>query len=187
MACVEALRILGTYVERATNDASDGEARERMMFAATLAGIGFGNAGVHVPHAMSYAVAGLVPEYRAPDYPAAAPIVPHGMAVILNLPAVVRYTAQASPERHLHAAALLGADVRTAAPEDAGALLARRIEALMRATGMPNGIGGVGFGKADLDALGASALPQQRLLANAPRPVGAHELELLFENALSYW
>jgi hydroxyacid-oxoacid transhydrogenase len=157
------------------------------MFAATLAGIGFGNAGVHVPHAMSYAVAGLVPHYRAPDYPDAAPIVPHGMAVILNLPAVVRYTAQASPERHLRAASLLGADARTTSPHDAGELLALRIEALMRATGMPNGIGGVGFGEADLGALAASALPQQRLLANAPLPIGEHELETLFEHALDYW
>jgi hydroxyacid-oxoacid transhydrogenase len=187
IACLEALRLLGTYIERATNDASDGEARERMMFAATLAGIGFGNAGVHVPHAMSYAVAGLVPQYRAPDYPSDAPIVPHGMAVILNLPAVVRYTAQASPERHLHAASLLGADVRAASPADAGELLARRLEALMRATGMPNGIGGVGFGKADLGALRASALPQKRLLANAPLPIGAPELESLFEGAIDYW
>jgi alcohol dehydrogenase class IV len=157
------------------------------MYAATLAGIGFGNAGVHVPHAMSYAVAGLVRDYRAPEYPQGEPIVPHGMAVIVNAPAVVRFTAEVSPERHLRAAELLGADVTGAAPEDAGEILAAQIERLMRATNMPDGVGGVGFGRGDLDALVAGAAPQKRLLGNAPREVGAPELRELFERALSYW
>ena len=187
IACMEAMRILGTNIVRAVQDAGDTEARERMMFAATLAGIGFGNAGVHVPHAMSYAVAGLVHEYRAPDYPPQAPIVPHGMAVIVNAPASVRFVASANPERHLRAARLLGADVDDAGNDDAGEILAQRIEALMRATGMPNGIGGVGFTRADIAALRDSAAPQKRLLANAPRPVEAAELETLFAEALSYW
>lgn len=185
LACVEALRIIGAHIERAVDDASDAAARERMLFAATLAGIGFGNAGVHIPHAMSYAVAGLATRYRAPDYPGAG--VPHGMAVIVNLPAVVRFCASASPERHLHAAALLGADVRSASPDDAGDVLARRVETLMRATGMPNGISGVGFAPGDTAALRASALPQHRLLANAPKPVDAPALEALFASAQRYW
>jgi len=187
MACLEALRILGEHIVRAVNDPADHEARERMMFAATLAGIGFGNAGVHVPHAMSYAVAGLVRDYRAPDYPGDEPIVPHGMAVIVNAPAVVRYTAAGNPERHLRAAGLLGADVRGAALDEAGERLAQRIEALMRAAGMPNGVGGVGFTPGDVPALRDGASLQRRLLANAPREVGATELEPLFAQALHYW
>jgi hydroxyacid-oxoacid transhydrogenase len=187
IACIEALRILGRYIVRAVDDASDGEARERMMFAATLAGIGFGNAGVQVPHAMAYAVGGLVREYRAPDYPHDHPIVPHGMAVIVNAPAVVRFTASTNPQRHLEAAALLGADVAGAGPADAGDVLARRIEALMRATGMPNGVGGVGFTRDDVASLRDGAAPQKRLLANAPRTVGPPELERLFYDALRYW
>jgi alcohol dehydrogenase class IV len=187
IACAEALRILGEYIVRAVADPHDLEARERMMFAATLAGIGFGNAGVHVPHAMSYSVAGLVPEYRAPEYPSGAPIVPHGMAVIVNAPAVFRYTASASPERHLHAAKLLGQAVSERDGGEAGEALATRIESLMRATAMPNGVGGVGFAAADIGPLAAGAAAQRRLLANAPRPVGPSELGELFADALAYW
>jgi alcohol dehydrogenase class IV len=187
IASVEALRILGGHIVRAVTGADDAEARERMLFAAMLAGIGFGNAGVHVPHAMSYAVAGLVRAYRAPDYPGAEPIVPHGMAVIVNAPSVARFTAPANPARHLEAAKVLGADVRGAGPEDAGDILARRIEALMLATGMPNGIGGVGFTRTDIPELRSGAAPQRRLLANAPSPVGDTELDALFEGALAYW
>jgi alcohol dehydrogenase class IV len=158
-----------------------------MLFAAMLAGIGFGNAGVHVPHAMSYAVAGLVRAYRAPDYPASDPIVPHGMAVIVGAPAAVRFLARANPARHLEAAAFLGADTAGASPADAGDLLAARIEALMRATDMPNGIGGVGFTADDIPRLRAGASPQRRLLANAPSPIDDAALEMLFAEALRYW
>ncbi len=187
IACREAMRILGGHLVRAATDARDVEARERMMFAATLAGIGFGNAGVHIPHAMSYAVAGSVRAYRAPEYPASEAIVPHGMAVVVNAPAVFRFTAQADPPRHLEAAALLGADIAGAAERDAGELLATRIEALMRATGMPNGTSGVGFEARDSALLRDGALPQQRLLANAPRVTGSNELDDLFARALVYW
>ena len=187
IACAEAMRILGANIVRAVSDPNDAEARERMLFAALLAGIGFGNAGVHVPHAMSYAVAGLVRDYRAPEYPAAEAIVPHGMAVILNSPASARFLAPANPARHLEAAALRGADVSGAGPEDAGDVLAGRIEALMRASGMPNGIGGVGFTRADIPKLRDGAAPQRRLLANAPSRVEGGELEALFASALAYW
>jgi alcohol dehydrogenase class IV len=174
IACVEALRIAGEHLVRAVDDPHDREARERMMFAATLAGIGFGNAGVAVPHAMSYAVAGLIPT-------------PHGMAVIVNAPAAFRFTAPADPKRHLTAAALLGAETGGAGLEDAGDLLAARISSMMRATNMPNGVGGIGFGEADLPALRDGAAAQHRLLANAPRAVGPAELERLFADALRCW
>jgi len=185
MACLEALRILGENLERAV--AGEPAARERMMFAATLAGIGFGNAGVHLPHAMSYAVAGLVRAFHPAGYPGDEPLVPHGMAVIVNAPAVARFTAAANPARHLHAAALLGADIRDAAPGEAGQALAERIEALMRATDMPAGVGAVGFGPGDVPALRAGAYAQKRLLANAPRATGEAELDELFAKALNYW
>lgn len=188
MACLEALRLLGANIVRATTDAGDHPARERLMWAATLAGIGFGNAGVHVPHAMSYAVAGLVRSYRAPDYTGPQePLVPHGMAVIVNTPAAARALASASPDRHLQAAGLLGADVRGAGPGEAGDVLAEAIVALMRATAMPNGVAGVGFKPSDVPALRDSAAPQRRLLANAPAPVGPDELADLFHGAMRYW
>ncbi|GAC1402368.1 MAG: hydroxyacid-oxoacid transhydrogenase [Candidatus Velthaea sp.] len=184
VACLEALRILGRNLVRAVTDPSDAAARERMMFAATLAGIGFGNSGVHVPHAMAYAVAGLVREYHAPDYPGTEPIVPHGMSVILNAPAAFRFTAAANPERHRTAAAELGADVGDVADAEAGEALAARIRALMGATGMPADLRAVGYGAGSVGPLVAGTLQQTRLLKNAPLRVDAAVLEQLFTGAL---
>ena len=58
----------GQYMVRAVTDPSDTEAKHQMMFAATLAGISFGNAGVHLPHGMSYSVAGLVKDFCPEGY-----------------------------------------------------------------------------------------------------------------------
>ncbi len=187
IGCREALRLSGRFLERAVADADDHEARHAMMLAATLAGIAFGNSGVHIPHGMSYSVAGLVRDFRPEGYPVDEPLVPHGMSVIVNAPAAFRFTAPASPERHLEGATLLGAQAGDAAPGEAGEALAERLSAMMRRTGMPNGIAGVGYGAADVPALVDGAFAQQRLLANAPREVRERDLAGMFEAALSYW
>jgi hydroxyacid-oxoacid transhydrogenase len=186
IACAEAMRLTGQYIVRAVNDARDDEARERMMFAATLAGIGFGNAGCHAPHGMSYSVSGMVRSFRAKGYPE-KPLVPHGMSVVLNAPAVFRFTAEACPERHLEAARLLGAGTTDVDLADAGALLADTVIKLMRATGMPNGLSGVGYSEADIGELAKGAFPQKRLLDNAPREISMDDLKSIYRNALRYW
>jgi hydroxyacid-oxoacid transhydrogenase len=187
LGCREALRLLGQFFERAVHDASDNEAREQMMWAATLAGIAFGNAGVHAPHGMAYAVAGLVREFRPSGYPGDEPLVPHGMAVILNAPSSFRFTAEASPERHLEGAQLLGADTQGAGAKDAGEVLANELIRVMRAVRMPNGLSAVGYTEDDVVALTEGAYPQQRLLQNAPREMSKPVLADLFRRAMRYW
>jgi alcohol dehydrogenase class IV len=185
LGCREAMRLAGTYLARAVRDATDTEARHQIMWAATLAGIAFGNAGVHVPHAMAYAIAGRVRDYTPAGYPA-GPLVPHGMAVGLGAPAVFAQFGAFCPEQHLEAAALLGADTRGASAADGGALLARAVVELSRAIAFPGGLAGVGYTAADVDDLVAGTLPQQRLLGNAPCDVDADCLRELFAGALTY-
>jgi len=181
---IEALRLGGAHLVRAVTDASDDEAREKLSWAATLAGVAFGNAGVHVPHAMAYAVAGLVRDFRMPGYPPAEPMIPHGVSVVVSAPAALAATATAAPKRHLEAAALLGEDVRGAGDDDAGALLARALERLMRATNVPVGLSAVGYREADVDALTAGTIVQARLLDNAPLPLDRDRVSAIFRRAL---
>jgi hydroxyacid-oxoacid transhydrogenase len=183
----KAMDVMARHIARAVDDPSDDEARGEMLLAAAYAGIGFGNAGVHLPHGMSYPVSGMVRDYIPAGYPDDHPIVPHGMSVILNAPAVFRWTAQANPERHLHAARLLGAETGGAAAEDAGEILAGQIERIMRRVGMPNGLSGVGLGPEDVDALVAGTLPQHRVTKLSPRPATAEHLRQLFLDAMRYW
>jgi alcohol dehydrogenase class IV len=180
----EAMRLTGAYLVRATRDSTDAEAREAMMWAATLAGLAFGNAGVHLPHAMAYAVAGLVKDFKMPGYPDEEPMIPHGISVIASAPAALAFTAAARPDRHLEAAALVGAEVRSAAPDDAGPLLARALERLTREARVPIGLGALGYAEADVGALVGGTIVQKRLLDNAPRAVSEADLAGVFGRAL---
>ena len=186
LACVEALRLLGQFLARAVHDANDDEAREGVMYAATLAGIGFGNAGVHVPHGMAYAVAGLVRDFFPRDYEADHAMVPHGMSVIVSAPAVAKFTASTSVDKHRRVATLLGARAELY-DDEVGDALAAALARIMRATDMPNGLRALGYTATDVPALVAGAYAQQRLLGNAPRPVGEEELTALFSSAMSVW
>ena len=183
----QALQSVGQYLVRAVNDASDTAARTEMMYAAMLAGIAFNAAGCHLPHGLSYAVSGLIEDWHVEGYPQDKTLIPHGMAVVLNNPSVWRHTAAAHPPRHLHCAAALGASTRGATPDDAGEILAGRIIELMRATGMPNGLGALGFDDAHVDALARGSEPQYRVIKNAPIDVGHAELCTLFKSAMRYW
>ena len=184
---LEALRLMAEHLPRAVADPADDEARGQMSLAAALAGIGFGNAGVHLPHGMSYPVAGMVKTYVPPGYDVDYPLVPHGIAVIVNAPAVFRFTAAACPDRHLKAAEVLGADVRGATTADAGRVLADRIIEFMRELDMPNGLGALGYGTEHIPELVAGTLPQHRVTKLAPKEAGAEALAAIFEDALSYW
>ena len=184
---LQAMRMVARFLVRAFDDPADDEARANMLLAASYAGVGFGSAGVHLPHGMSYPVSGNVRSYRAPGYVADHPLVPHGVSVVLNAPAVFRFTAPANPSRHLEAAAALGADTCSARAEDAGKILADRITWFMQRLKLPNGLSAIGYSSSDIPALVAGTLPQHRVTKLAPRPAGPDELSALFEDAMVAW
>ena len=168
------------------NDAGDHEARDQLMWGATLAGMAFGNSGTHLPHALSYGVTHLMHDITTDDYKVETPFIPHGISVIASAPAIFRYLAEAAPERHLEAANSLGANAWDAGHDEAGEVVAGRIIELMKKTGMPNGIGDLGFVQADVKPLAASSVRQIRAIANAPRETNLQDIESIYAAALSY-
>jgi alcohol dehydrogenase class IV len=179
----KAMSLLATSFRTSVHHGDDELAREQMAMAATFAGMGFGNAGVHIPHANAYPIAGRVRDYRPEGYPQDEPIVPHGMAVSLTAPAAFRFTFEAAPERHLKAARLLDPNVTGGDPNTLPAVLS----SLMRDIGIPNGLAEVGFGDADVDDLVTGSLQQQRLLATAPREVTGEDLAGVFRGSMEHW
>jgi hydroxyacid-oxoacid transhydrogenase len=158
-----------------------------MMLASTTAGIGFGNAGVHLPHAMSYPISAMARNYLPPGYPDDHTIVPHGISVILTAPAVFRWTASADPARHIEAAGLLGVDVHDAGPEDAGRILSDALIELMRQVDMPNGMRAVGITEEDIPGLVAGTLPQSRITILSPRPASEDDYREIFSQSFDIW
>jgi len=180
-----ALALLAGSFRQAVRHGDDLTARREMALAATFAGLGFGNAGVHVPHANAYPIAGQVRDFHPADYPDGEAMVPHGMAVSLTAPEAFRFTFPAAPERHLRAAELLAPGGSEGA--EAADRLPAVLVSLMRDIGIPDGVGAVGFGAADVDDLVAGALKQQRLLATAPREVSADDLAGIFTRSMSLY
>jgi alcohol dehydrogenase class IV len=185
MFAEKALSLLRDSLPAAVHDGENLKAREDMALAATFAGLGFGNAGVHIPHANAYPIAGQVRDFHPDGYPDEEAMVPHGMAVSLTAPEAFRFTFQAAPERHLRVARLLAPDSATL-PDDESAL-PNVLIALMREIGLPNGIGAVGFTESDVDELVQGTLKQQRLLATAPREPSEEELAGILRRSVSLW
>jgi hydroxyacid-oxoacid transhydrogenase len=169
----------------AAGDRGDLDARAAMATAATFAGMGFGNAGVHIPHACAYPIAGRVRDFRPAGYPGTGPLVPHGMSVALTAPEAFRFTFPAAPGRHVRAAALLAPDAEP--PDDPAEALPAALLALMRDIGMPAGVAAVGYGPSDIPDLVSGALAQQRLLATSPRPVTAEDLAGILTRSMELW
>jgi alcohol dehydrogenase class IV len=180
------LSLLARSFRRAVRAGDDAAARADMMLAATFAGMGFGNAGVHIPHACGYPIAGLVRDHRPAGYAADEPMVPHGQSVSLTAPAAFRFTFATDPGRHLRAAALLGEGHADAAAEPVDRLPGVLV-ALMRDIGIPAGLAEIGYGESDVGDLVAGAAMQQRLLAIAPVEVGPDELAAIFRASMTNW
>ncbi|KAI0232406.1 hypothetical protein L0F63_005254 [Massospora cicadina] len=185
---IHALRMTVKYLPRAFKDPGDIEAQRNMLLAATYAGVGFGNAGVHLCHGMSYPISGLNRGYQHPGYESTGhAIVPHGVSVAVTSPAVFEFTAPACPERHLEAAAIFGRDVSRVRREDAGPALADALREFLHGLKVPNGLKAFGYGAKDLDALVAGTLPQHRVTKLAPLAAEADSLYGMFERSLAIY
>ena len=189
---LQALRSTVKYLPRAVKDPDDTEAQSQMLLAATLAGVGFGNAGVHLCHGMSYPISGQNPGYKHHGYVIDTPIIPHGVSVAVTAPSVFRFTGASNPERHLAAAEIFGVDVSNVKKESAGEVLAEALSKFLVGLGdQPRGLKDLGFGSEHIDDLVEGTLPQKRVLMLAPSlseevNEEREQLKGLFEDAMSY-
>src|SRR5690349_20203767 len=171
MGSEKALSLLAGSFRRAVQHGDDEKARADMAMAATFAGMGFGNAGVHIPHANASPIAGQVKDFHPKAYPADEPMVPHGMSVALTAPEAFRFTFEASPDRHVRAAQLLAPDAGV--PDDAAEFLPTVLAELMRDIDIPDLVEGT--------------MKQQRLLATCPREVTEDDIAGIFRRSMSLW
>jgi hydroxyacid-oxoacid transhydrogenase len=185
--CEKAIEYVGKYLRRGVLSGLDLEARVNLALAANYAGVGFGNAGVHIPHALAYPIAGLVRDYVPSGYRTTHALVPHGISVVVTAPATFRFTYATSPERHLRAAELMGVPTAGLSEREAREALPNALLALMRDVGVPNGLGDLGYGERDIPALLEGTLKQPRLLSGAPRTVGVAEITGILRDSLRCW
>ncbi|KAG5300338.1 alcohol dehydrogenase [Histoplasma capsulatum G186AR] len=189
---LQALRSTVKYLPRAVKDPDDTEAQSQMLLAATLAGVGFGNAGVHLCHGMSYPISGQNPGYKHPGYVVDHDIIPHGVSVAVTAPAVFKFTAASNPDRHLAAAEAFGVDISNVKRESAGEVLGEAVAEFLIGLGdQPRGLKQLGFSSSSMDGLIEGTIPQQRVLNLAPNlskelETEKEELRKLFEESMEF-
>ncbi len=181
---IKTLELGGQYLRRAVQNGQDIEARTQMSLAAMIAGIGFGNAGTHIPHACSYPIAGLKHVYQPPGYPTDHPFVPHGHSVIVTAPAAFRFTYATNPAKHHHAAELLADHPLPNADENT---LPTVLIQLMRDIEAPRGLAELGYDNGDIDGLVEGAEKQQRLLVISPRAPTPNDLGDILRSSMANW
>ncbi|KZT12773.1 alcohol dehydrogenase [Laetiporus sulphureus 93-53] len=172
-----ALHTTVKYLPRISKSLEDYEAMRQMVLAASFAGIGFGNAGVHLCHGISYPISGLNkqgPKYKFAGYNVDHPIIPHGISVALSAPAVFQFTAPSSPSRHREVLAIfLGTtpadpSISSIPDSEIGAHLFEAIARFLDNLHVPRGLKAVGYKKEDVPKLVEGAIPQRRVLDLAP-------------------
>jgi hydroxyacid-oxoacid transhydrogenase len=185
--CEKAIKLVREFLPKAVKDGRDPEARTQMMLATIYAGMGFANAGVHIPHAMGYPIAGNVRGYHPKDYPRTKALVPHGMSTALGAPASFEFTAKAKPARHKEIAEWMGVKTNGGSADSAGQALREAFIGFMQSIGLPNGLQAVGYTSADIPALTEGTLKQKRLIGLSPEPVTQGAVEEMLERSLLVW
>jgi len=183
----KAIEWAGKYLRRACFNGNDLEARTYMAMGSTFAGIGFGNAGVHIPHALGYPIAGMIRDWTPPGYDVQEPMVPHGISVAITAPASFRFTTPTNPEKNAKIADLLGVNTAGLLPMEAAMMLPDAITGLLKDIGCPNGLSALGYTEADIPAMVEGGWKQQRLLVGSPRPVTEQDLARIFEESMELW
>jgi hydroxyacid-oxoacid transhydrogenase len=185
--CERAIKLVDEFLPKVVKDGGDLEARTQMMLATVYAGMGFSNAGVHIPHAMGYPIAGNVRNFYPDDYPRTKPLVPHGMSTALCASASFLFTAKAKPERHKLIAQWMGMKTHESGADASGRALGEAFIGFMQRIGMPNGLEGVGYSANDISTLAEGALKQKRLLGLSPEPVTQQAVERILEQSMVIW
>jgi alcohol dehydrogenase len=149
----QAWRMLNEAFERVLLNPADVDARADMLFGSHLAGLAIEQSMLGAAHACANP---LTARYD----------LPHGLALAMLLPHVVRWNATVARERY---AALLAATRSRAADQDAGEALARRLEDLAAAGGLATTLRATGVEAAALPELAELAAQQWTGTFN-PRP-----------------
>lgn len=168
---LESIRLCARFLARAVHNGNNAEAREGMSLASLYGGLCLGPVNTAAVHALAYPLGG---EFH----------IPHGLSNAILLPAVFRFNAIASPERHANVAFALGAEPQPTSLETAYAG-ATQLEILTRACNVDMNLAHYGVDRCSIPHMADAALSVQRLLRNNPRELTQQDAEQIYESCFA--
>ena len=165
-----AIELIGRNLRAAVFQGSRIEAREAMLLASYLAGVGLANAGVTAVHAMAYPLGALFD-------------IPHGIANGTLLPYVMRYNGPAAVEKFTLVAQGLGVQTYGLSPREACELASEAVFRLGDDIGMPSNLCDLGIPEVALEEMSQGAMKVSRPMENNPRPMSAETTLALYQSA----
>jgi alcohol dehydrogenase len=167
---LQVIKMISTYLPRAYAEGTDLEARAQLLLAAHMAGVGMAATGLGICHGIGHPLGGRFD-------------IPHGVALTMLLPHVLRYNVPVRPERTADIAFALGVGDTTASLSGNIDAAIAAVERLAGTVGITGRLAGFGVKEGDFAMLAADAL-DDAVMANTPRPPEASDIHSILAAAL---
>lgn len=140
------IRLAAGYLPRAVNNGADMEARSRMAWADTLAGLCIANSGVTLPHEIGMAMSGFYPH------------VAHGRALAVVYPAMMRFTCQAAESKFAAVAKIFDPSCQTLDDSEAARCSGEAVDRFLKAIHLWTRLEGLGTPESEVRSLAEASL-----------------------------
>lgn len=167
---LEAVKLIGRSLKKAAENGNDELAKEDMSYGSYLAGQAFFNAGVGGVHALAYPLGG---QFN----------IPHGESNAVLLIYVLQHIRGSCREKMSVLYKALTGDEIMLNVEDASVQFIRAVERLLTEIEAPLSLQVFDIPKIAIEQLTTDALKQKRLLARSPMPLGALDIQVIYEAA----
>ncbi|WP_298868303.1 iron-containing alcohol dehydrogenase [uncultured Microbacterium sp.] len=166
----KSMELIAGSLRRAVFDGADLTARADMSIAATMAACAFAPTRLGLSHAMAMPLGAVAK-------------IPHGEAIAVTLPGVMRYNVAAAAEKFADIARIFGVDRREMTLRDAADAGVREVERLISDIGSPTRLSDYGIVESDLRAIAEDSMLSGNVVVN-PRPATADDFVDLLRKCL---
>jgi alcohol dehydrogenase len=168
---LNAIELIGRHLCNAVQNGNNRDSRYAMLLASTMAGIAMNPTRLGLAHALAMPLGSW--DLR----------VPHGMAIAVTLPRVMKFNCVSVPERFAHVARALGEPVNQLSPSDAAQRAVEAVEKLARDIQIPKGLGQYGVRPSHIPRVIDEAMKSGNVVVN-PRPTSRDQLAAVLEQSL---
>ncbi|MGD8521104.1 MAG: iron-containing alcohol dehydrogenase [Desulfobacterales bacterium] len=167
---LQAIELIGRYLRTAVHNGNDIEARDGMLTASLLAGMGFHHTKLCLVHAITLPFGGIHN-------------IPHGVSNAIVLPHAMKFMLPGAISKYVDIAVALGEDVSGMSERAAAEKAVEAVEQLSRDVNLPEGLSLYGIKEEELPELSKS-IAENFMVPLSPRIAKADDILAICKEAL---